>query len=340
MIELEDELEAKDGYVVGGRKKKNRHVQPTQKFEDEHEFVFDPKDDFRAILTNKQEPGFFGWVAGSWVILAFGAMLSFASANLLINEISPLGFDAIDYYNSGALVVCAINFARMRLQGKPKLTVRGTTASEGMLDIVVTEYRDLFYTRSGELDTRILVLIVMASFLTCAMFLSVSFTYALAGQIGLNIGLAQTVWGTTPFFGAILDFFLYNVRVPRFQIIGMLLMVVCVSLISFQHMIFDQEGIGLGIDGIVIPENEAESTLSVFVFAFTYCIIMALLVMIQKQASVRIKVNPTDFVTAYFFLTMIVASLYGAYSFFVIGREFNWHYFWIGSGASLLNLIG
>lgn len=77
-----------------------------------------------------------------------------------------------------------------------------------------------------------------------------------------------------------------------------------------------------------------------FVFAFTYCIIMALLVMIQKQASVRIKVNPTDFVTAYFFLTMIVASLYGAYSFFVIGREFNWHYFWIGSGASLLNLIG
>ena len=76
------------------------------------------------------------------------------------------------------------------MKGKKKLTVRGTTVSEGMLDIVVTEHRDLLYKRNGELDGRIIVLIVAASFLTCAMFLSVSFTYALAGQAGLNIGLA------------------------------------------------------------------------------------------------------------------------------------------------------
>jgi drug/metabolite transporter (DMT)-like permease len=65
------------------------------------------------------------------------------------------------------------------------------------------------------------------------MFLSVSFTYALAGQAGLNIGLAQTVWGTTPFFGAVLDFLLYRIVVPRYQIVGMLLMVACVALINF-----------------------------------------------------------------------------------------------------------
>lgn len=45
----------------------------------------------------------------------------------------------------------------------------------------------------------------------------------------------------------------------------------------------------------------------VFLFAMTYCVIMALLVMVQKQASVVIKVNPMDFVTAYFFLTMVVS---------------------------------
>jgi hypothetical protein len=43
------------------------------------------------------------------------------------------------------------------------------------------------------------------------------------------------------------------------------------------------------------------------VFALTYCLIMALLVMVQKQASVLIKVDPTDFVTAYFFVTMLIA---------------------------------
>jgi drug/metabolite transporter (DMT)-like permease len=107
-----------------------------------------------------------------------------------------------------------------------------------MLGLYVTEYRSLLYKRSGKLDTRIIVLIFTASFLTIAMFLSVSFTYAMAGQRGLNIGLAQTVWGTTPFFGAVLDKILHNVIVPKTQVLGMFLMVVCVSLISFQHLIF------------------------------------------------------------------------------------------------------
>lgn len=102
-----------------------------------------------------------------------------------------------------------------------------------MLEITITEYRDLFYKRDGEFDGRVVVLVVMASFLTIAMFISVSFTYALAGQEGLNIGLAQTVWGTTPFFGAIMDWYINNIRVPKFQIIGMICMVVCMSLISF-----------------------------------------------------------------------------------------------------------
>lgn len=75
----------------------------------------------------------------------------------------------------------------------------------------------------------------MASFLTIAMFFAVDFTYVLAGRAGLNIGLAQTVWACTPFFGAIFDWVLYNVRVPKFQLVGMLLMLTCVSLIAFYN---------------------------------------------------------------------------------------------------------
>jgi hypothetical protein len=33
-------------------------------------------------------------------------MLFYASANLLINEISPLGIHALEYYNTGALIFC------------------------------------------------------------------------------------------------------------------------------------------------------------------------------------------------------------------------------------------
>jgi hypothetical protein len=63
----------------------------------------------------------------------------------------------------------------------------------------------------------------------------------------------------------------------------------------------------MGIDGNLIPESTDASITDVFLFAMTYCVIMALLVMVQKQASVVIKVNPMDFVTAYFFLTMVVS---------------------------------
>lgn len=99
-------------------------------------------------------------------------------------------------------------------------------------------------------------------------------------------------------------------------------------------------GTVLGIDGVVIPENHNQPVITVFLFALTYCVIMALLVMVQKQASVIIKVNPMDFVTAYFFLTMLCSQLYGLYSFLIGGRVFMWRYFWIGSSASLLNLVG
>ena len=116
-------------------------------------------------------------------------MLSFASANLMINEISPIGIDAIEYYNTGALVFCFFYLIIRLNQGKGEY--KETTESEGMLHIGMSEHRPLFYkSTDGEFDTRSLILIIMASFLTCAMFLSVSFTYALAGQAGLNIGLA------------------------------------------------------------------------------------------------------------------------------------------------------
>jgi len=62
----------------------------------------------------------------------------------------------------------------------------------------------------------------------------------------------------------------------------MVMMALCVSLISFQHLIFGhQEGTSLGIDGIVIDKPEgSQPILVVFIFALTYCLIMALLVMV------------------------------------------------------------
>ena len=57
---------------------------------------------------------------------------------------------------------------------------------------------------------------------------------------------------------------LYGVRVPKFQLVGMVMMALCVSLISFQHLIFGhQEGTSLGIDGIVIDKPEGSQPILV-----------------------------------------------------------------------------
>lgn len=191
-LEMEDDDLNLNGYVVGGKGRRHRQ-QEAPIFNDDldtNDFVFDSRHDFKFHQEAAEKRSWFSRLADSWFLMAIGAMLSFASANLLINEISPLGIDAIDYYNTGALLFCTVYLmARLRFPIK-RAQLRGTTTSEGMLQIGITEYRDLFYKRSGEFDSRIVVLIVMASFLTVAMFLSVSFTYALADQAGLNIGLA------------------------------------------------------------------------------------------------------------------------------------------------------
>jgi len=55
-------------------------------------------------------------------------MICFASANLLINEISPLGIDAIDYYNTGALVVCIL-YMMVRICSKKKESIAPESAT-------------------------------------------------------------------------------------------------------------------------------------------------------------------------------------------------------------------
>jgi hypothetical protein len=78
-------------------------------------------------------------------------MISFASANLLINEISPLGIDAIEYYNTGALVFCILYgiYRSCGFKRKNFILSQKETESERMLQIHMTEHRELFYKRTG-----------------------------------------------------------------------------------------------------------------------------------------------------------------------------------------------
>lgn len=169
--------------TTGGRRKNRQHSPMEVQTADDTDFVFDESNDFKFIHgEQKEDQRKCAWFAGSWVLTALGAMLSFASANLLINELSPLGFDAISYYNTGGLVFCLLYMVTRCGCYKPQKLSRSSITSQDMLHLGIAEYREyLFYRRNGEFDIRIVVLIAMASFLTCAMFLSVSFTYALAG---------------------------------------------------------------------------------------------------------------------------------------------------------------
>lgn len=64
-----------------------------------------PVDKHESENTDKPH-----WYWGNWIFLAGTAACCFTATNLTIGYLSPLGFSAVFYYNSGALLLCIIYF--------------------------------------------------------------------------------------------------------------------------------------------------------------------------------------------------------------------------------------
>jgi hypothetical protein len=57
-----------------------------------------------------------------------------------------------------------------------------------------------------KLDWSLVFCYVLGAVLGTSIFFAINTTFFLCGKAGLNIGIAETVWGFTPFLTAILEF--------------------------------------------------------------------------------------------------------------------------------------
>ena len=72
-------------------------------------------------------------------------------------------------------------------------------------------------------------------------FASVVLCFKVAKLAGLNIGIAQSVWALNPFMVAVMERVVWGVGLKRYQIIGMISIVVCTILVSLSELFQSNE---------------------------------------------------------------------------------------------------
>ena len=88
----------------------------------------------------------------------------------------------------------------------------------------------------GKVDFTLVGCILGGAFFGGSIFFAISFTFILCARAGLNIGIAQTIWGFTPFFASILDYIIFKNRLETYHIAGIVCMLSAASFISLSNL--------------------------------------------------------------------------------------------------------
>jgi len=85
-------------------------------------------------------------------------------------------------------------------------------------------------------DLSLIVCYVVSAFLNTGIFFAINTTFYFCFRSGLNIGIAETIWGFTPFFAGVLEFLFYKTRLQKHHIVGIMCMFVAASFISLSQL--------------------------------------------------------------------------------------------------------
>ncbi len=88
----------------------------------------------------------------------------------------------------------------------------------------------------GKIDVSLIYCYVLGALLNTGIFFAINTTFYFCGQAGLNIGIAETVWGFTPFFAGVLEFLFFRTKLQAHHIVGIVCMLCAASLISLSQL--------------------------------------------------------------------------------------------------------
>ncbi len=95
---------------------------------------------------------------------------------------------------------------------------------------------------NGQLDFSLIGCYFVGGLFAIGIFMAISITFRLSARAGLNIGIAQTIWGFTPFLSSILDFLIYGTRLQLYHVAGISCMLAAAICISLSNLFKDKCG--------------------------------------------------------------------------------------------------
>ena len=268
--------------------------------------------------TKGQKPKHWYW--DSWVLLSLSAMLAFTGGNLVIQSTSHLRFAAMEYVSTGSVIVCLVYFW---VKGQRKIPGRRVLFKESKNAGVAKR----------QLDWRLIMCYVYGAVFEGAIFYAITATFLTCQYAQLNAGIAQTIWGFTPFLSSILDYCMYGTKLLNYQIGGLACMITAGALISLSHVFAEAPSSN---------ESEEESDLlPIFLPVLVSCsmpIICSGFGVFTRWVFTKTTMASDDLTFGYFLvykgLAVLVQPVYFSFN------EIDWTLYLFGSIGSCFDLLG
>ena len=164
-------------------------------------------------------------------------------------------------------------------------------------------------------------------------------------KANLNIGIAQAIWGVTPFLVCVLERIFIGTTVKTHHIFGMTIMVICVVSVSISDVIFiDEEELSKASASASVEDKE-EPSLPVWKAVAASLIppvAISCNALHAKYVSKNVRLNSYDFTIAYWGLIALIFQIVGGI-YFTSNRDdevFDVKLWTSGTIASFLNVLG
>ena len=162
-------------------------------------------------------------------------------------------------------------------------------------------------------------------------------------KANLNIGIAQAIWGVTPFLVCVLERIFIGTTVKTHHIFGMTIMVICVVTVSISDVIFtDEEELSKASTSV---EDEEEPSLPIWKAVAASLIppvAISCHALYANYVSKNVRLSSYDFTIAYWGLIALVFQIV-AVIFFTTNSDdevFDVKLWTKGTIASFLNVLG
>jgi drug/metabolite transporter (DMT)-like permease len=152
----------------------------------------------------------------------------------MMAENSSMGFEAIYFFNTGALIWGLAYFLKRYLCDKASFC-----GEESVQHIS---------------KTKALMLTILNAVICVVIFTVVTYTFKLAISAGINVGLVVVIWAINPFTSALMDYLVYGQPLFRYHIVGMTGLLICAVLVAVGTS-FGTESTEIAVDPLEVVET-------------------------------------------------------------------------------------